>query len=297
MGTATGIFAWLIGLALLLELAGPSPGGASERPVRLATWNLHNLFDEHDNPNINEPVYTHAAVEKHLDRLAGVIRRFHPDILGVEEIENMELLQRLAAKVGGFRQCVLTEGNDHYRGINVGLLSRVPLQGFKTHKDMLLHADGTGEVRHFSRDCLEVHVGGALPMVLLVNHLKSKLSGGRVADSKRRAQAEGVAAVVEELEEKTPGLPLAVLGDFNDDLHSWALEPVRTSPWLHDPFGSLTLDKRGSFRFRGHPICIDYILLTDSLRGHLQPKSPTVYRGKDVDKASDHCPISIDLLP
>jgi endonuclease/exonuclease/phosphatase family metal-dependent hydrolase len=286
----------VLALIALWVLSAPSVE-ASGRTVRLATWNLHNYFDEFDNPAVKEPVFTHRQVEHKIDQLAGVVRRIQPDLIAVEEIENMGLLQRLAVRAGGFRYAVLTQGNDMFRGINVGLLSRVPLAGYKSHRKMVLHADGMPGERRFSRDCLEVHVQGPVPMTLLVNHLKSKLSGGRIADSKRRAQAEGVATIIDQLERKTPGLPLAVVGDFNDDLHSWALEPVRTCAWLHDPFGSMTLDKRCSFKFHGHELVIDYILLTDSLRTHLIEGSQTVHRGRDIEKASDHYPVSLDLHP
>lgn len=268
---------WAFLVLLLLGVAAATPSGR----VRLCCWNLHNLFDSVDDSYADE-VLSAAEVESALAARAAVIRSWDADVVGVEEVENLALLERLAAQVGGMRYALLVEGNDKQRGIDVGLLTRLPVVGYKTHKDDVLR-DGI----RYSRDCLEVHLGGPLPFVVLVNHFKSKASGGARSDEKRRAQAEGVAALVSRL-----GPYVAVIGDLNDGPGSWPLEPLS---FLRDPFGGLTLEARATHVHRGKPGVLDHILLTPALYRYVVPGSARVYRGKAVKAASDHGALRVDL--
>lgn len=264
------------------------PAPIAPRPVgllRLATWNLHNLFDEVDD-SYADKVPTHALVEKKLDLQAQVLNAMQADVMVVEEVENIGILQRLAQRVPGVTTAVLCEGNDKMRGIDVGFLSRVPVKGYRTHKRMVL-ADGG----HFSRDCLEVHLGSGL--IVLANHFKSKL-GGRETDARRRAQAQGVVAIAAGLEKSLPGAGLAVIGDLNDGPHSWPLEPLRLYG-LADCFGPLTMEQRYTLVYHGQLSIIDHILLNATLRRRYVEGSAKVWRLQQVEKASDHFPISLDL--
>ncbi len=261
-------------ILLVLVPVWAAPGGR----VRICCWNLHNLFDSVDD-SYADKVFSADEVESALSARAEVIRSWNADVVGVEEVENRALLERLAAHVGGVKYALLVEGNDKQRGIDVGLLTRLPVVGYKTHRDDVL----TGGVR-YSRDCLEVHLGGKLPFVVLVNHFKSKLGN---SDEKRRAQAEGVAALVSRL-----GPYVAVIGDLNDGPGSWPLEPLA---FLRDPFGGLTLEARATHVHRGKPGVLDHILLTPALYRYVVPGSAKVYRGKDVQAASDHGALRVDL--
>lgn len=262
-------------LLLLLTLL-PAPGAPLTR-IRLACWNLHNLFDEVDHPNADQ-VYKPAEVEAMLEQRAALIRSWDVDVLGVEEVENRALLERLAARIPGVLHAILVEGNDTQRGIDVGLLSRVPVRGYRTHKH---------DPARFSRDCLEVHLGGRLPFVVLVNHFKSKAFGGQKSDVKRRAQAEGVMRIVAGL-----GPRVAVIGDLNDGPGSWSLEPLAP---LRDPFGPLSLERRSTHTHHGRPGVLDHILLTSTLARYLVPGSARVLRGRAVQAASDHGALRVDL--
>lgn len=266
---------WLFGLAV-----GPR--------VRLGSWNLHNFFDEVDDP-YKDQVFPHDQVEKKIGQLAGVINNFDPDFLCVQEVENKPLLERLAQRIPGVRYVVLVVGNDDFRGIQVGFLSKQPVLGYRTHRDMVLRNHG-----RFSRDCLEVHVGGTYPMVILANHFKSKLRGNEKSDALRTAQAEGVIDIVKELERWKPELPIAVAGDLNDATESPCLAPLS---YLWDPFARLSKENRFTSRYRSKPIVLDHIRLNRNLAPHCLPHSATVYHKRDAEKASDHFPIYVDLAP
>lgn len=78
--------------------------------------------------------WNEEVVEAKLKSIAGVIlqvRGVGPDILFLEEVENISILKRLNKdhlQAAGYKTEILLEGNDK-RGIDIGLLSRFPLVG------------------------------------------------------------------------------------------------------------------------------------------------------------------------
>lgn len=278
-------------LLLVTQLAWAAP----PRPLRLASWNLHNYFDAIDDRYADQ-VPTAAEVERRTQQLALALRQIDADVIAVQEVEKRSLLEQLA-RASGYRYALLVEGNDQARGIDVGLLSRIPPTGYRSHKDdPLPYVEGNRKDVRFSRDCLEVHFGPPHPMGVLVNHFKSKAGRGKSSDTKRRAQAQRVADLVKELRRRNPNQPLAVLGDLNDDLDSWALEPL-TRPPLVDPFRALPLQQRYTLKHRGKGVALDHILLTPDLAARVVPGSPKVGRLGLFHDCSDHWPLWLDLRP
>ncbi len=278
----------LILLLLILvacsEAPPPKPVPPASQPMRLASWNVQNLFDEVDDPN-NDEVPSPQEVKSKLARLAFVLKRLEADVIGLQEVENEEILERLAQELPGYRP-ILIEGNDHRRGIDVALLTRRPVEHIRSHSHRLLpYVTGTPKNYKFSRDCLEVEIGGELPVTVLVNHFISNRNPGATADAKRRAQAMGVAQIVAERE----GRLVAVLGDLNESFDSWSLEPLAD---LVDPFHGLP--ERHTYLYRGRPLVLDHILPNRALSSRVVEGSPKVWR-KGVKQASDHFPITLDL--
>ena len=116
---------------------------------------------------------------------AKVIARNAPDILAVQEVENLFALESFARrflKGLGYRYAAVLDGNDP-RQIDVGVLSKYPITHLRSHKWL---AD-EGGARIFSRDCLEVDISIPKgPVALFVNHFKSKIGGGSRAARHRR---------------------------------------------------------------------------------------------------------------
>lgn len=266
---------------------------AESQAVRLASWNVYNLFDDVDDPYADKVLSTQEMKRK-LQGLSACLGKIKADVIGLQEVEKHSLAQQLAQSAG-YRYAILVEGNDTQRGIDVCLLSKIPVKGYRSHKDdRLPYVEGASRDGRFSRDCLEVHLDTARPTAILVNHLKSKVGKGRSSDSKRRAQALRLVQIVQEMEKKNPALGIALLGDLNDGLESWTLEPLARSS-LHDPFSHLAPDQRYTIKHRGRPYAIDHILLNARLRPHLVPGSAKVGRDPDFRKQSDHSPLWLDL--
>jgi len=284
-----GLVALLVAVACAPHEADRGPSQGPVRLVRLATWNLHDLFDTQDDPYDDE-VRTRARLEADLEARARVLRELDADLLAVQEVETGELLQELARRTG-YEQVVLLEGNDVQRGIDVGLLSRIPLQGSRTHvADRLPRTRGTSPQSRFSRDCLEVHVAVPGGLVLLINHFKSQAFGGRRSEALRLAQARRVREIALERGQ----VPLAVLGDLNADPDSLSLAPLKHPPFL-DPLDALPREGRVTWRRGRQASALDYILLNPALARRVAPGSVRILDGGAVQAASDHRPVMLDL--
>jgi hypothetical protein len=226
-------------------------GNRSAAPVRapapdefsVASFNLQRFFDDVNDPDLDEPVLTPAAFESRLRKASLAIRDVlhSPDILGVEEVENLATLEALAARVNGDAtaadqaspayQAHLFEGND-IGGIDVGFLvkgaPRVSvLDVTQVGKDATYVDPNTGlPVLLNDRPSLVLRAtvqppsGLPVPITVVLNHLRSlsgiddPVDGDRVR-AKRRAQAEFLADLVQARQLADPAERIVVVGDFN----------------------------------------------------------------------------------
>ena len=233
---AVGVLDFAFGTYSLL----PDPGSATvvgpqrATPVPLpgpgeftiASANLERFFDEQDDPDHDDAVLTPEAVNIRLTKASLTVRDvLHlPDILGVVEVENLSILERLAARINQdalaetgsdpMYVAYLEEGND-IGGIDSGFLvksSRVEVVSVEqVGKDTTYVPPGqdpNGSLPILNdRPPLvlkaQVHgpVDAPFPVTVIVNHLRS-LSGIDGADgerirTKRRAQAEFLAALIQ----------------------------------------------------------------------------------------------------
>jgi endonuclease/exonuclease/phosphatase family metal-dependent hydrolase len=280
----------------LLTGCGAAPAVAP-RPLasalRVATWNVHDLFDEVDRaapPGEEDTVLSSAEVEAKLERVARVLARADADVVIVEEVEDEPLLARLAgaaplAAMGYTAH--LRDGFDP-RGIDVGVLSRVPVAAYVHH----LADRAPDGSRLWSRDCVEVHLDAAgRRVVLLGNHLVSRLNPA--ADPRRAAQAARVRAIADALGAADPAALVVVLGDLNDLPDSAALAPLLSDGAFADVGAGLPPDDAWTWSGGGARERIDYALVP---RGDAAAIGRVeVLAGADVAAASDHRPIVVDL--
>lgn len=121
-------------------LTGGTNSGPTAAPTPMAneftvaSFNMERFFDTVNDPNKDDPVLTQTALDKRLNKASLIIRnvQHYPDVIGVEEMENLSTLQMVAAKVNSDAQTIdtlpnpnyvayLVEGND-IGGIDVGFL-------------------------------------------------------------------------------------------------------------------------------------------------------------------------------
>jgi endonuclease/exonuclease/phosphatase family metal-dependent hydrolase len=267
-----------------LEPAGGD--GARVRPadvVRVATWNVHDLFDEVDRllpPGELDAVPDPAEVEAKLSAVVSVLARLDADVVFLQEVENRPLLGRLAVRAG-YPEARLVEGFDP-RGIDVAALSRLPLEAYVSH---LGEMDAAGQPL-WPRDCVEIHVRApARSLVIVGSHFSSALSDD---GTRRTAQAARLREIADAVRGARAGALVLAGGDLNDRPASAPLAPLLgDGAWLDAaPPGAITWVGGGSAR-------LDYLLVPREDADALLALE--IAAGPDVADASDHRPVIADL--
>ena len=208
---------------------------------RVGAFNIERFFDTVNDPGIGEPVLTATAFQNRLSKLSLAVRNLlrSPDILALEEVENLSTLQSVASKINADAVAAgdpnpgytayLEEGND-VGGIDVGFLVKSSISVVdvtQIGKDATYINPNNNQPELLNdRPSLvlraEVPRDGApsVPVTVIVNHLRS-LSGvddpvdGNRVRTKRRAQAEYLANHVQGRQVANPDERLVLVGDFN----------------------------------------------------------------------------------
>jgi len=274
----------------------------------VGTLNMLRFYDDVDDPSISdsdENSTTTAQFECRIDKFGAYVGQVlrHPDILAVQEVENLSGLTRLAADIqantGVVYTARLVEGND-IGGIDVGFLVRNTVS--------ITAVTQLGDAELFSCDGATLHdrppflleatytAGGAnFPLAVLVLHQRSRGSIDNASDvcvanpsiqrvrQKRLEQAQSVAQMVQNFQVAHPTVPLIVTGDFNafeftdgyadvvgqirgevDPAQNQLSGPEITSPVLFNQILRRPQQDRYSFIFDGSAQVLDHALVTRS---------------------------------
>lgn len=176
--------------------------------IKAAFWNLQNLFDitvselATDLEFTPEKGWTQAAMDAKIANLAEVIKLMHggagPDLLGLAEIENNALAEKLVAATGRADLKVVHADSPDLRGIDTCLVysSNVFKKPVKTAiKSHVL------QLRHPTRDIFEVDLEvktTGQKLLVLVNHWPSRSQGKFESEPLRIATAERCGRIVDE---------------------------------------------------------------------------------------------------
>lgn len=232
-----------------------------------------------------------------------VIEAVRPDVLVCVEVEDRLALHRFNEQVLGalydlrYQHAMLIDGND-MRGIDVGILSRYPIVGMRSHID-----DVDGDKRIFSRDCpvyvLQLPSGSQL--VVCPNHFKSKRGGNDAATQAQRLRQGSRAAEISREAEAGISPFVLVGGDLNDTPDSPAVQPLLADGWQDvQSHPDYPTDRPGTFSTGLAGNKIDYLIMSPALRARLErtgierrgsyhPNLWEAFQGVDKHtEASDH---------
>ncbi len=215
---------WPVNFLICLLLIAPTALHAANS-IRIVSQNMNRFFDNVDDGNNEKVVSTARFNQKVKFASSSIINQFNlPDILALQEIENRNVLSKIAQQVNarsGIRyKVILLEGSD-FSTINVAYLIK---QEFKIKSVIQLFK--TERLRHdqsllFSRPPLYLEACIDAKCLSLLNlHLRSMrgirsgAKAGRVR-LKRLEQASIIARWVNDFQQTRPARPLLVLGDFN----------------------------------------------------------------------------------
>lgn len=193
--------------------AAPPPDPGTAIGLRIATLNLQNLFDTHDDPLTEDTVLSPTEYLRRLEKSARAIHDAlgEPAILALQEAENLNVLAALVERpeIQADYRVLLVEGPDQ-RGMDIALLyqvERVQVYTYQARQTCTalvdgLGPDGNGDVfnpqntltcdrdgdgvldgnRLFSRPPLVAHLRLSLPgttewsdLWVIANHWKSKV--------------------------------------------------------------------------------------------------------------------------
>jgi endonuclease/exonuclease/phosphatase family metal-dependent hydrolase len=151
-----------------------------------------------------------------VDQLTKLIGSAHPDIVGLVEATDPQVIEELAQRLG--MQFSVNGQADSEKWTHLAVLSRLPIVQVQTHS----HPD------IFTRkDILEVCVEepGERQLTLFVVHLTSRFHKGRQSNLIRRGEVQEILRIMADKQ----GMQHALIGDFNSVAPG---EPVRGSSLL-----------------------------------------------------------------
>lgn len=316
---------------------------ADDPKLVVANWNVENLFDSDDDPNNEgDDSYTpkgwrHWSEKRYhlkLDHLATVVAAMKPDILCLEEIENLKVLKDLSSILVSKHQLPMTNivhrDSTDVRGIDCAILSTLPV----TKKEWYIPETGQRDVvvADFKR--------GNRPITIVVNHWKSKLGKKEVSDALRGKCAKTVRKILDVRLKKNQDAAIVVTGDFNSSPDSKFVTEIAgmvsdREKVLKDPDGklfyfvgaSLPKEKQSSYYYAAadewsalDQIHVSKGLLTGSSPWKVVEKSYEVFKFPEqvwmkgyprpfrrirrksigdfyVTGYSDHFPVRVELVP
>lgn len=298
------------------------------KEITIATFNCENLFirfrfgqdisqakidNAVKNGFIKDKSLFQFILEKERRLTASAINDTNADIIGLQEVENLDTLKSFQSQfVKKYPFQYLIDGNDP-RFIDVGVLSKYEAKLLRTHQ-----FDKNGNSKIFSRDCLEAEYDfNGTPFTLFVNHFKSMLGGRAETMNRRKVQAERVVQIIKDKFGSNPGNEnFAVIGDLNDYLPSAGLQPLLGQPWLENVIKtriSNANDQWTHWYDKDNSVAqLDYILLSKRISNNTTAKPAIVRKGiakkataytvprypgvgNAGPSASDHCPVSIKI--
>ena len=214
----------------------------TEDTLFIAFWNMQNLFDTVDDPEINDEAFlpngemewTEDRLDKKMYNLARIIRLMNngngPDILGVCEVENQEVFAEMVSKYLSDLnyQIAYLESPDN-RGIDNGLI-------FKSDKFTLLSLQA--DTVHLSDEWPTRLIFGVNlltnedeKITVFVNHWPSRSGGQIESEPKRISAAQTLRSAVDRIFSTDENANIFIIGDFNDDpVNVSLLETLRVYP-------------------------------------------------------------------
>lgn len=249
----------------------------------VANWNLENLFDTIHDPIKDDKEFlpdsphqwNDEKYEQKLSNLAKVINYMNngcgPDILAVEEVENINVLKRLVYKLRDRDYIVAHRDSPDTRGIDVGLLydrSVFDIDSLAAIHIELPNHKPTRDILHV----VLIHKKSKEKIHVYVNHWPSRSGGEQKSNINRVTAAEVLKSSLDTLALTSPKSNVIILGDFNDEPNNESIEQYLGAKDFN--CGSITntsfvnlaykkfSNKEGSYLFGGKFDMIDQIIIS-----------------------------------
>ena len=289
--TRSQITTWTF-LSLLLLSLSLSAQDQSFRIGLVGFYNLENLFDTLDTPDVNDTeftpkgsnLYNSAVYQEKLGNLTRVIGQagteLTPDgiaVLGVSEIENRSVLEDLVAhpRIADRDYQIVHYDSPDFRGIDVGLLYNPKYFEVTESRAVPLMLYRDDSTRIFTRDILLV--GGLFDgeqVFFMVNHWPSRRGGEAATAHLRNAGALVCKNLTDSLRLAHPTAKFFIMGDLNDDPTSPSVAQVLNAKGkerqvrpggFYNPFWTYYRRGMGTTAWRDAWSLFDQIVISDNV--------------------------------
>jgi predicted extracellular nuclease len=245
----------------------------------IAGWNVENLFDLDDDPNVefdedftpNSPKkWTKERLEIKLKNLSDAIGKMNagkgPDVLGLCEVENRKVVQMLRDKLAplGRKYEIVHQDSPSDRGIDCALLYDANAFSLADSRFHFVDAENT-------RDIVEVKLHrDSGDLFVFVNHWPSRHN----PEAQRLKAADVLRKRLDEILATDPKADILLLGDFNDEPENVSLrDHLRATPSreqltdgrLFNSTAHFLNEKQGTFFYENQWDLLDHIILSPGL--------------------------------
>jgi predicted extracellular nuclease len=244
-----------------------------------ASWNVENLFDLEDDPNVeydedftpqSPKRWTKQRLDIKLKNLARIIGKMNdgrgPDVLGLCEVENRKVVEMLVEKLAplGRKYEIIHKDSPSDRGIDCALIYDSNVFSLTDSKFHFVDANKTRDIVEvkLKRDNEEIFV--------FMNHWPSR----RNDESERFTAAEVLRKRLDEILAADPKADIVMMGDFNDEPDNIAIKDrlrVATSPeslplgTLYDTTAYIAAEGKGTHVYENEWNLLDHIIVSPGL--------------------------------
>lgn len=278
-------------IVFLLVVLCATSFGQNEHKFFVASWNVENLFDIYDDPQKDDNEFLPNSDKqwdstKYLQKLenlsqiiCGMNNNKGPDILGLVEVENKQVLIDLVSviekKISKKYEIVHTESLDA-RGIDNALIFNKELFKFEELKPLRVDL---GEGEKDTRYILRVHLNlkGIKKddeLFVYVNHWPSRRGGEDVSEKLRIDAANVLSNDINELNSKKER-NVIIVGDFNDEPFNKSINEVLKAKSIDSSeikdvklinlAAKLKVQKQGSFMYKQEWNMLDQMIISKKL--------------------------------
>ena len=258
----------------------------SIQQINLLFYNVENLFDVENDPLTQDEEFlpkgerhwTKRRLDDKLNKIAKVILascEFKiPDIVGLCEVENREVLEALIEEtpLSNLDYRIIHKDSPDERGIDVALIYRTEqLTPIRYNYIPLLNSTGgpdeTREILHASFLCMSEDT-----LHVFFNHWPSRYSGQAETEPLRILAAQTLKKEIEMVNNQEENAKIVIMGDFNDQPQNKSLkESLRGNPERGVELVNLSAawSPTGTLKYQQSWQIFDQILVSDYL---LQPQ-------------------------
>jgi len=259
----------------------------TKAPVTVAFYNCENFFDTKDDPRKKDDEYLPEAASKwdetrynnKLQKVAQVLDSTVagpalPNLVGLVEIENNEVLQDLLAKSQFSTKSygsLATDSPDE-RSIDCGLLYDKSIFTLVDFKELNATNSALGDYKTRNILFATLKATNGDVFYVFVNHWPSRREGEKESEPRRIFAAEQVRNKINELQKKDPKAKVIVMGDFNDHPdNSSILNTLKANDTpkekgdLYNAFYTLDKEKQGTHYYNKEWRVLDQIIVSQGL--------------------------------